>query len=199
MPLRDSQLFQKLARAYPTPRAVQGFLRSLAYNREENGETQRSAYAAIKAERAHCMEAALIAAAILEHRGHAPRVLSMESQDDLDHVVFVFQERGLWGSVARSRDEGLHGRAPRFKTLRSLVECYFDPYVDKTGRITGFAVAELDAAGVDWRFSKRNLWKLEQYLIDYPHRSFRSSDARYRKLHQSYLMGARLEKAPGWW
>ncbi len=191
--------FEKLARRYSTPRAVQRFLRNLDYNRESQGETQRSAFSALQARQAHCMEAALIAAAILEHRGYEPQVLSMESKDDLDHVVFVFQERGLWGTVGRSRDEGLHGRAPRFKTVRALVDSYFDPYVDKTGRITGFAIARLEEAGVDWRFSRRNLWKLEQYLIDFPHRTFAGSDARYGKLHRAYLSGSRIETGPGWW
>lgn len=191
--------FQRLAQRLRSPQAVQKFLRGFEYNREVGGETQRSALSALQAGRAHCMEAALIAAAILEHRGFEPRVLSLESKDDLDHVLFVFEQGGKWGSVGRSRDEGLHGRAPRFRTLRALVDSYFDPYVDKTGRITGYAVARLDDAGVNWRTSPRNLWKLEQYLIDFPHHDFSGSDRRYEKLHRNYLNGSRLKKGPDWW
>ena len=59
---------------------------------------------------AHCLEAALFAAVVLEQHGYPPLVLSFESIDHLDHVIFVYQQRGRWGSVARSRDPGLHGR-----------------------------------------------------------------------------------------
>jgi hypothetical protein len=47
--------------------------------------------------------------------------------------------------------------------------------------------------GYDWRFSERNLWKVENALIDYPHRAISISKTRidrwrrkyraYRKLH----------------
>ncbi len=193
------RIFSRLAREFRTPKAVQRFLRTFEYNSEKKIETQRSALSALRKEEAHCLEAALIAAAILEHRGIEPRVLSLESQDDLDHVVFAFQENGHWGAISRSRDEGLHGRAPQFKSLKALVNSYFDPYVDASGRITGFALAPLEAARVDWRASPRNLWKLEQYLIDYRHQKFPSSDARYKKLHKNYLAGKRLKGGPGWW
>ena len=66
--------------------------------------------------RAHCLEAALAAAVILEQHGYPPLVLSFESIDELDHVLFVYRQRGRWGSIARSRDPGLHGRKPVFRT-----------------------------------------------------------------------------------
>ena len=50
---------------------------------------------------------------------------------------------GRWGSVARSRDPGLHGRKPVFATPRALALSYVDPYVDYTGRVTGYAVVDL--------------------------------------------------------
>src|SRR5436853_630934 len=39
----------------------------------------------------------------------------------------------------------------------------------------------------DWRLSPRNVWAVEQALIRFPHRRFRSSDARYRHWHEKYL------------
>ena len=92
---------------------------------------------------AHCLEAALAAAVILEQHGFPPLVLSFESIDELDHVLFVYRRRGRWGSVARSRDPGLHGRKAAFATPRALALSYVDPYVDLTGRIIGYAVADL--------------------------------------------------------
>ena len=80
---------------------------------------------------------------ILEQHGYPPLVLSFESIDELDHVLFVYRQRGRWGSVARSRDPGLHGRKPVFRTPATLALSYVDPYVDFSGRVTGYAVVDL--------------------------------------------------------
>jgi hypothetical protein len=170
-----------------TPRAVQDWLHGLPYNHEKGGETLRTFRGVVRRGTAHCLEAALSAATILEQHGYPTRLLSFESQDGLDHVIFVFQEKGLWGSVARSRDPGLHGRRPVFASPREVARSYADTYVDLTGRVTGFAVAHLaELGGYDWRLSARNVWKVERWLIDYPHRPVGISDRRYRELFERY-------------
>jgi hypothetical protein len=137
---------------------------------------------------AHCLEAALFAAVVLEQHQYRPLVLSFESIDELDHVIFVYRRHGRWGSVARSRDPGLHGRRPVFATPRALALSYFDPYIDFTGRVTGYAVVDLGAAmgGYDWRLADTNVWKVERMLLDYPHLNIRSSDARVDRLRRRY-------------
>src|SRR5204862_44060 len=147
---------ERLSRSHSSPTSVQRLLRRLPYNREAGGETLRSALTALKLGTAHCLEATFIAAAILGVHGHPPLVLSLESKDGLDHVLFLFKSGRRWGTIGRSRDEGLHGRPPRFRSIRELVWSYFDPYVDKSGRITGYAVASLDDTGGRWRDSPRN-------------------------------------------
>jgi hypothetical protein len=113
--------------------------------------------------------------------------LDIESVDLLDHVFFVFQKKGLWGSIGRSRDFGLHGRKPVFRNLRQLVWSYFDPYVDFSGRIKGYGLTSLYELGnYDWRFSKRNMHKIEDHLRAIPHKRLKSSDERYRRLHERY-------------
>ena len=102
-----------------TPAAVQHWLNHLPYNTEVGGETLRSFRGVVRYGRAHCLEAALSAATILEQHGYPPLVLSFESIDLLDHVIFVYRAATGWGSVARSRDPGLHGRRPRFATPRA--------------------------------------------------------------------------------
>jgi hypothetical protein len=193
------KISQRLAGKLKTPRQVQDYLRRRPYNREKNGETLYSAETALRRGRLHCFEAALAAAAILEHHGYPPLVLSFESQDDLEHVIFVFRERGRWGAVARSRDEGLHGRPPRYRSLRDLAWSYYDPYVDKTGKITGYQLAHLDACGADWRASKRNVWKAENYLIELRHKPLRSSKIRYKKLLRDYLRRGPMKRQKHWW
>ncbi len=176
-----------IVRAHRTPEQVQRFLNRVRYNRERHGETLRSFREVVRRREAHCLEAASAAAVILEQHGYPPQVLSFESQDRIDHVIFIFQRRGLWGSVARSRDAGLHGRRPVFRSIRDLVWSYFDPYVDLTGRIIGYALVSLANLGTyDWRFSRQNMWKVEKFLIDIPHRRLLSSDARYRRLLKTY-------------
>jgi hypothetical protein len=172
-----------------TPLAVQHFLNALPYNHEppEQGETLRSFRGVIRHGSAHCLEAALAAAVIMEQHGLPPLVLSFESIDGLDHVLYVYQSRGLWGSVARSRDPGLHGRRAVFHTPRALALSYVDPYVDLSGRATAYAVVDLRVMRTyDWRLSDRNVWKVERMLLDYPHRRIRSSNARFRRLRARY-------------
>ncbi len=176
-----------LIQKYRTPRQVQKLLSSYPYNWEREGGTQRSFREVLQRGEAHCMEAALVAAVILEQHGYPPLLMSLESWDKLDHVIFIFQQRGLWGSVARSRDLGLHGRRPAFRTLRQLAWSYFDPYVDLSGRLIGYGPTNLyDLGNYDWRFSPRNLWKVEDHLREIPHRAISSSDLRYARLHERY-------------
>ncbi|HET6947325.1 MAG TPA: hypothetical protein VFJ45_05865 [bacterium] len=170
-----------------TPAQVQRFLNALPYNEERHGETLRSFREVIRRRTAHCLEAALAATVILEQHGFPPLVLSFESKDNLDHVIFVFRRARRWGSVARSRDAGLHGRKPVFRTIRTLAWSYFDPYVDFTGRLTGYQLVDLrDIGDYDWRFTRKNMWKVEKFLIDIPHRPMPSSDDRFRRLRARY-------------
>ena len=176
----ESNLIYRLT----TPRKVQRFLNKLPYNSEHEPRrpTLRSFRGVVKHQTAHCMEAALTAAVILEQHHYPPLILSFESEDLLDHVIFVYQQNGFWGSVGRSRDPGLHGRKPVFRTARDLALSYVEPYVDFTGRITGFAVADFRELGIyDWRLSNRNVWKAEHFLQDYPHQTIKSSDVRINR------------------
>jgi hypothetical protein len=182
---RERRLIARLR----TPAAVQQFLNRLPYNEEPHGRaTLRSFRGVVRRGCAHCLEAALFAAVVLEQHGYSPLVLSFESIDALDHVIFIYRRRGRWGSVARSRDPGLHGRKPVFATPRALALSYFDPYIDNTGRITGYAVVDVGAAmgGYDWRLAPTNVWKVERVLLDYPHRPITSSDRRVERLRARY-------------
>ncbi|HEY3247236.1 MAG TPA: hypothetical protein VGK88_02940 [bacterium] len=188
----------RLIRRLRTPKQVQDWLRTLPYNWEKRGDTLRSYREVVRRGTAHCLEAALSAAVILEQHGFPSLVVSFESKDGVDHVIFVFTQRGRWGSVARSRDAGLHGRKAVFRTIRDLVWSYYDPYVDWTGRLTGYQLVDLRALGTyDWRFNRNNMWKVEHFLLDIPHRPLRSSNRRYKRLLAKFLeFRRRHPKAP---
>lgn len=177
----------ELIQALRTPAQVQSYFTSLPYNWERNGGTLRSFREVLKVGEAHCLEAAVAAAVILEQHGYPPLLMDIESVDLLDHVIFVFQKDRKWGSIGRSRDIGLHGRRPLFRSLRDLTWSYFDPYVDFSGRIKGYGVTSLyDLGNYDWRFSPRKMTKIEDHLRAIPHRKIRSSDIRYERLLARY-------------
>ena len=192
----------KLIQRLNTPVKVQRYFSGLAYNREHNGSTLRSFRELIKGNEAHCLEAAVGAAVILEQHGYPPLLLDLESQDLLDHVIFVFQENGRWGSIARSRDLGLHGRKPVYRSLRDLAWSYFDPFVDLTGRLRGYGLANLyDLGNYDWRFSPRKMLKIENHLRAMPHTRLHSSENRYVKLLTKYKQFKQRhpDRAPGYY
>src|SRR6185436_11036451 len=179
---------RRLVARLRTPLAVQRYLNGLPYNQEPHGRaTLRSFRVVVRHGCAHCLEAALFAATVLEQHGYPPLVLSFESIDELDHVIFVYRSRTGWGSVARSRDPGLHGRRPVFTSPRNLALSYVDPYVDYTGRVTAYEVVDLRVMErYDWRLADVNVWKVERVLLDWPHRKIRTSNRRIARWRARY-------------
>jgi hypothetical protein len=186
LPLTPAE--RRLVRRLRSPASVQHWLNALPYNTETSGETLRSFRGVVRHGMAHCLEAALSAAVILEQHRYPPLVLSFESIDLLDHVIFVYRTRTGWGSIARSRDPGLHGRRPLYATPRALAQSYFESYVDYTGGIKAYAVVDLRVLGeYDWRLSSRNVWKVEQMLLEWPHRPLSYNPARVERLRRRYV------------
>ena len=180
----------RIVRRLSTPARVQAFLNALSYNTEPPPDptTLRTFRGVARTGTAHCLEAALTAAVVLEQHGYPPLVMSLESIDGLDHVIFIYQSRGRWGSVARSRDPGLHGRRPVFRSLRALAQSYFEPYVDRTGCVRGYGAVDLRVLNrYDWRLADGNVWRVSQLLYDIPHRPIRSSAARVDRLRLRYF------------
>ena len=173
-----------------SPQRAQAFLNRLPYNTEPAPfpPTLRTFRGVVREGTAHCLEGALTAAVALEQHGYPPLVMSLESIDGLDHVIFVYQSRGRWGSVARSRDPGLHGRQPVFRSLRALAVSYFEPFIDTTGCIQAYGAVDLRVLGrYDWRLSDGNVWKVSDLLYEIPHRPIRSSADRVDRLRAKYF------------
>ena len=127
-----------------TPAKVQRWLNALPYNTEKGGETLRSFRPVARLEDGALHARRRSSPPWCSSSTAIPRcVMSLESQDWLDHVIFIYRHDTGWGSVARSRDPGLHGRKPRFRSPRALARSYYDGYVDYTGRLKGFGVANL--------------------------------------------------------
>lgn len=177
----------RVIQRHRTPFDVQRYVRSLAYNWQREGLTMRSFREVLRHGSAQCLEGAIFATTVMEQHGFPPLMLSLISQDGLDHAVFIYRENGRWGSIGRSRDLGLHGRWPVFRSVRALAWSYYDPYVDLTGRLTHYGVANLlDLGKYDWRLSSRNIWRVERFLQDVPHREINAAESRYQRLLARY-------------
>ena len=178
---------RRLVRRLDTPLKVQAWLNTLPYNWERRGETARTLRGVVRTGTAHCMEAALAAAAILEQHGYPPRLVDIESTDRLDHVLYVYRGAdGRWGSIARSRCTGLHGRKPVYRDLRALVRSYVAPFIDTTGRVKGYGELDLHALDVDWRLSRRHVWEVEDALNANRHTPLPTPQRVYQRWKRRY-------------
>ena len=113
-----------------TPQKVQANLDKLPYNWEKNGDTILSFREVVAQQKAHCLEAVFFAAAVLEKHGYPPLVLDLESIDYLDHCLFLYQEKGLFGAIGVSRERELYGKKASFSSVKDLVMSYYDDYID---------------------------------------------------------------------
>ena len=120
-------------RALNTPARIQKFLDALTY---QYANTAWSPARALHERKGHCLEGALLAAAALRVNGHPPLLMDLEAVQDDDHVLALYRERGLWGSIAKSNFAGLRFRAPVYRTLRELALSYFENYYNLRGERT---------------------------------------------------------------
>ena len=182
-------------RKHPTPALVQKYIRSLPYNWENTLRTFRQV---VRHGSANCIEAALSAAAIMEQHGYPPLLLDLMSKDGLDHVLFLYRVNGRWGTIAKSRDIGLHGRKPVFRSIRGLALSYVKPYVDATGRLVGYGTTNLnELTRSNWRLSERNVWIIEKELIAMKHVRIKTSDRIYRETLKKFWEFKKLHPNEG--
>jgi hypothetical protein len=105
--------------------------------------------------------------------GRPPLLVDLVAVRDDDHVLAVFRERGLWGSVAISKFAGLRYRSPVYRTIRELVMSYFDHYYNWDGERTlrsysrPISLAQFDRIG--WMTSEDDLWPIVNHLEDVSH------------------------------
>lgn len=165
----------KFIKATNTPAKVQRWLDGLRYNWEKDGlPTLRSLRRVLKDRTAHCLEGAVAAAAVMQFHGHKPLMLCMEARD-IDHNLYVFKERGLYGAIGQSRDANLKFRKPKFKTLRDLVLSYYPYYWnywtnDHTElTIRGYSLVDLGKFKQDWVTGEAELTFIEDHLYKIPY------------------------------
>lgn len=167
---------QKLFKRLNTPEKIQDFLNRIPINFEKDGETCRSPRETIKTNTAHCMEGALLAAAILASHGHQPLLLDLKVfsiKYDSDHVVALFKERGYWGAISKTNHAVLRYREPVYKTVRELAMSYFHEYFLDTGKKTLHSYSKPFNLNrfkkKDWITDPTDLWYIVDTLDESPH------------------------------
>lgn len=168
---------EKTLRKLSTPRKIQDFLDRLPINFEKHGETHRSPRRVLRDRTAHCIEAALVAAAALWLRGEAPLLLDLKTTgEDDEHVVTLFRAHGYWGAISKTNHAVVRYRDPIYKTVRELAMSYYHEYFrDRDGRKTLASYSrpyDLRTIGDHWVTCEEDLWELDDYLNAVPHQPF---------------------------
>jgi hypothetical protein len=174
----ESRLFQKLS----NPASIQDFINDLKINFEKRGETCRSPRFVLRNGEAHCMEGAMLAAAILEFHGQKPYVMDLRSvKHDQDHVVAVFKRGKYIGAISKTNHAVLRYREPIYKNLRELALSYFHEYFDSKGRKTLREYSRLLDLQIfdrtpsfikefgNWRISEKDLFDIPAGLDEIKH------------------------------
>lgn len=158
-------MFRKLR----TPRKIQDFLNTLRINFEERGETCSSPRTVLRRGSAHCMEGAMLAAAVLRIHGHPPLLVDLKATpDDFDHVLAVFKQHSCWGAITKTNHAVLRYREPVYRTIRELAMSFFHEYFDDDGKknLRSFSMpvnlARFDR--LNWMTAAEDLWEIPEYL-----------------------------------
>jgi hypothetical protein len=121
----EHRLFARL----DTPQKVQDFLDRLPVNFSLNGDTAMSPRSVLNARMAHCAEGAVFAAAALAYHGKRPLLMDIRAlPSDQDHIIALFQERGLWGAISKTNHAILRWRDPIYMSPRELAMTYAHEY-----------------------------------------------------------------------
>jgi len=164
-----------LFKSLNTPRKVQNFIDTIPINFEPTGDTFLSPREVLKQNRAHCIEAACLAAAILRVHGHTPLIVDMTSNNtDTDHVIAVFKQHGHWGAISKTNHAVLRYREPVYKTIRELVMSYFHEYIknDSKKKTLRSYTNPIDLSQFDiksWTTDEKDLWYIVHHIFATKH------------------------------
>lgn len=169
----EKSLFSRLN----TPGKIQDFLNAIPINREPEGDTCLSPRRVLRERRAHCIEGAMLAAAIFRHHGSRPLIVDLEAADwDDDHVIAVFRRRGAWGAISKTNHATLRYREPVYRTVRELVMSYFHEYTPVDGdqkSLRSYSnpvdLSRFDRRG--WMTDEQDVWYVPEYLVEAKHLS----------------------------
>ncbi len=182
-----------------SPSKIQDFINNLGINFELGKETCMSPRMVLREGKAHCMEGALLAAAILRFHGHRPLVVELHTNPkDEDHALALFKKDGKWGAITKTNHSVLRYREPIYKNVRELVMSYFHEYFDDNGRknlrsySTPVDLSMFDKYG--WMTAEEDLWYINDYLSEVQHKNIltKSEISRLRKADKIEIDSGKL-------
>lgn len=167
--------------ALDTPDKVQNFLDTQLYYNDDHASVEQEETAmpprrVLQTGMAHCFEGALFAYAVNFLHGHSPRLMLIETIQDIEHNLVVCQDArtGLFGCNAHSTYPGLDGRPAQYRTLRALAESYYPYYysvrsddrndIVLIGYSNPFDLTE--RFGTAWIAAEEMLWDIYYTYID---------------------------------
>jgi hypothetical protein len=163
-------IFEKLS----SPIKIQDFLNATPTNYEKRGETVHSPRMVIREEKAHCIEGAMLAAAVLWYHGEEPLRLNMVplSYDD-GHVIAPYKRNGFWGAISKTNHSTVRFRDPVYASIRELAMSYFHEYSAlKNGVKTLRKYSEpfnMRQLGTSWITETKSLIRIDHALDDIRH------------------------------
>ena len=160
-------------RSLKDPYGIQKFMDTMPYHLATTSWSPRRV---LRERTVHCLEGAIFAAAALRVLGYPPLLVDLEADNDTDHVIAVYRERGHWGACAMSNYAGLRFREPIYRNLRELALSYFVSYFnlrrEKTLRRFSQPVNLTRFDKQNWMTSEKDVWFIAEYLLDIPHTPF---------------------------
>ena len=136
------------------------------------GDTLRSVRGVLKHRKAHCIEAAFVAACALWLNGDPPLLLDLTAHKDSDHVIAVFKRGGCWGAISKSNHVWLRWRDPVYRSVRELAMSYFHEYSNKRHQRTLRTYSRpFDLRRMDPKLwvSGKDAWPVAYRMCDWPH------------------------------
>lgn len=167
----EERIFKKL----DTPTKIQDFINEIPVNYEHDGvDTWRSPRRVLRDQKAHCVEGALFAAAVLWYHGHKPLLMGFRtSPKDEDHFVALYTTNDHFGAISKTNHSVLRFRDPVYRSPRELAMSYFHEYfMYETGKKTLIdysAPFNLTKFGTEWVTSEEELFEIVDAVNDSKH------------------------------
>jgi len=159
----ERKLFHRLNNPYK----IQDFLDKISINFEEKGDTLFSPRKVILKRKAHCLEGALFACAVLLFHGYETYLLDLQpGPKDDGHAVALFKQRSKWGAISKTNHAVLRFRDPVYESPRELVMSYFHEYFLDSGQKTlrTYTVLNLKKVKENWIIDHKDLWYIDDAL-----------------------------------
>lgn len=160
----------KLLKTLNTPYKISRYLAQIKYKVKDGCYSPRLV---MQTSEAHCFDGAFMAAAALEFHGYKPLIVDLWAQDDDEHLLCVYQENDLWGSIAKSNTSLLLERSPFYQSVRELVMSYFDLYFNYYGKLGlyGYSIPiNLNKFNkFEWRTTLNDLEFLSNLIDEFTH------------------------------